>query len=59
VDGRKPAIERSEWQALLAGRSVDRVGLGVIDERAKKFSAAERRIAAYLASGGASSGFGM
>jgi hypothetical protein len=48
---------------LLAEGSVDRVGLGVIDERAKKFSAAERRIAAYLASSGpavisVSEGFG-
>jgi hypothetical protein len=48
----KPAIERLEWQASLDEGSVDRVGLGVIDERAKKFSPAERRIAAYLASGG-------
>lgn len=59
----KAAIERPEWQTLLAEGSVDRVGLGVIDERAKKFSAAERRIAAYLASGGpavisVSEGFG-
>jgi hypothetical protein len=59
----KAAIERLEWQTLLAEGSVDRVGLGVIDERAKKFSAAERRIAAYLASSGpavisVSEGFG-
>lgn len=48
----KPATERLEWQAPLDEGSVDRVGLGVIDERAKKFSAAERRVAEYLASGG-------
>jgi hypothetical protein len=48
----KPAIERLEWQGPLAEGSVDRVGLGVIDERAKKFAPAERRIAEYLASGG-------
>jgi hypothetical protein len=48
----KPAIERQEWQAPLAEGSVDRIGLGVIDERAKKFSPAERRIAEHLASRG-------
>jgi hypothetical protein len=48
----KPASERLEWQAPLDEGSVDRAGLGVIDERAKKFSLAERRIAEYLASGG-------
>jgi Contact-dependent growth inhibition CdiA C-terminal domain len=48
----KPATERSEWQAPLDEGAVDRVGLGVIDERAKKFSLAERRIAEYLASEG-------
>ena len=48
----KPAIERLEWQEPLDEGSVERVGLGVIDERAKKFSPAERRIAEYLASGG-------
>jgi Contact-dependent growth inhibition CdiA C-terminal domain len=48
----KPAIDRHEWQAPLAEGSVDRIGPGVIDERAKKFSPAERRIAEYLASGG-------
>lgn len=48
----KPSIERLEWQAPLDEGSVDRVGPGVIDERAKKFSPAERRIAEYLASGG-------
>ena len=48
----KPAVERLEWQGPLDERSVERFGLGVIDERAKKFSPAERRIAEYLASGG-------
>lgn len=48
----KPATERPEWQAPLDEGAVDRVGLGVIDERAKKFSPAERRIAEYLASEG-------
>ena len=60
----KPAVERHEWQAPLAESSVDRIGLGVIDERAKKFSPAERRIAEYLASGGSavvsvSEGYGV
>jgi len=48
----KPATERLEWQAPLDEGSVDRVGLGVIDERAKRFSLAERRIAEYIASAG-------
>jgi Contact-dependent growth inhibition CdiA C-terminal domain len=48
----KPATERLEWQVALDEGSVDRVGLGVIDERAKRFSPAERRIAEHLASGG-------
>lgn len=61
---RKPAINRIEWQAPLDEGSVDRVGLGVIDERAKKFSPAERRIAEYLASAGSavvavSEGYGV
>jgi len=60
----KPAIERLEWQASLGEGSVDRVGLGVIDERAKKFSPAERRIAEYLAVDGSavvsvSEGYGV
>jgi hypothetical protein len=57
------AVERPEWQSALDNRAVDRVGLGVVDERAKMFSPAERRIAEYLASGGlavvsVSEGFG-
>ena len=60
----KPAVERAEWQIPLMDGAVDRVGLGVIDERAKKFSPAERRIAEHLASNGAavvsvSEGFGV
>jgi hypothetical protein len=48
----KPAVERSEWQVPLDEGAVDRVGPGVIDERAKKFSPAERRIAEHLAANG-------
>jgi len=60
----KPAVERSEWQTPLLEGTVDRVGLGVVDERAKKFSSAERRIAEHLAAKGAavvsvSEGFGV
>ena len=60
----KPAIERSEWQIPLIEGAVDRVGLGVVDERAKKFSPTERRIAEHLAANGAavvsvSEGFGV
>lgn len=45
----RPATERVEWEAPLRRGEVDRCGLGVIDERAKQFSPAERRIAEYLA----------
>ena len=60
----RPAIERSEWRTALDEGTVDRVGLGVVDERAKKFSPAERRIAEYLAADGLavvsiSEGFGI
>jgi hypothetical protein len=60
----QPAIERSEWPTAPDEGTVDRVGLGVVDERAKKFSPAERRIAEYLARGGlavvsVSEGFGI
>jgi hypothetical protein len=47
-----PATERPEWQLPLKEGAVDRVGLGVIDERAKPFSSAERRIAEHLAAHG-------
>ena len=39
----RPATERPEWGIPLSRDAVDRCGLGVIDERAKKFSPAERR----------------
>ncbi len=60
----QPATERSEWRTALDEGTVDRVGLGVVDERAKKFSPAERRIADYLAADGlavvsVSEGFGV
>jgi Contact-dependent growth inhibition CdiA C-terminal domain len=60
----QPASERAEWRNALDERAVDRVGPGLVDERAKKFSQAERRIADYLAAGGlavasVSEGFGI
>lgn len=60
----QPATERSEWQTPLKESAVDRVGLGVVDERAKRFSPAERRIAEHLAENGlavvsVSEGFGV
>jgi Contact-dependent growth inhibition CdiA C-terminal domain len=60
----RPATERVEWEAPLRRGEVDRCGLGVIDERAKQFSPAERRIAEYLAVKGPavvsiSEGFGV
>jgi hypothetical protein len=60
----RPASERHEWQILLSRGEVGRCGLGVIDERAKRFSAAERRIAEHLADPGpavvsVSEGFGI
>jgi hypothetical protein len=60
----QPATERSEWRTVLHEGTVDRVGLGVVDERAKKFSPPERRIAEYLAADGLavvsiSEGFGI
>jgi Contact-dependent growth inhibition CdiA C-terminal domain len=45
----RPATERPEWEIPLSRDEVDRCGLGVIDERAKQFSPAERRIAEHLA----------
>jgi Contact-dependent growth inhibition CdiA C-terminal domain len=59
----RPAVERVEWQTALMQAAVDRNGRGVIDERAKRFSPAERRIAEILASRGpavvaVSEGFG-
>jgi hypothetical protein len=60
----RPATERVEWEAPLRRGEVDRCGLGVIDERAKLFSPAERRIAEFLAVKGPavvsiSEGFGV
>ena len=59
----RPASEH-EWQIPLSQGEIDRCGLGVIDERAKRFSAAERRIAEHLATPGlavvsVSEGFGI
>jgi hypothetical protein len=48
----RPASERYEWQIPLGRGEVGRCGLGVIDERSKRFSAAERRIAEHLAAPG-------
>jgi hypothetical protein len=47
-----PAGDRPEWQEPLARGEVDRVGPGVVDERAIRFQPQERRIADYLASEG-------
>ena len=60
----RPATERVEWEAPLRRGEVDRCGLGVIDERVKQFSPAERRIAEFLAVKGPavvsiSEGFGV
>jgi Contact-dependent growth inhibition CdiA C-terminal domain len=60
----RPASERPEWEIPLRRGEIDRCGLGVIDERAKTFSAAERRIAERLADPGpavvsVSEGFGI
>jgi hypothetical protein len=60
----RPATERHEWEMPLSRGEVDRCGLGVIDERAKNFSAAERRVAERLAEPGpavvsVSEGFGI
>jgi hypothetical protein len=48
----RAAVERPEWQTPLSRGEVDRCGRGVIDERGKRFSPAERRIAEYLAGHG-------
>jgi hypothetical protein len=53
ADHSQPAVQRPEWQALLARGEVDRVGLGVVDERAKRFSPRERQVADFLAGPGA------
>jgi len=48
-DHRQPAVRRPEWQEPLARGEVDRVGPGVVDERARRFLPGERRVAEYLA----------
>lgn len=48
-DRLQPAAIRPEWQQPLALGQVDRVGNGVVDERARQFLPAERRIAEHLA----------
>lgn len=53
ADRPQPAARRAEWQEQLARGEVDRVGLGVVDERARRFLPAERRIAEWLADRGA------
>lgn len=50
---KSPAVERPEWQSALARGDVDRVGLGVVDERAREFLPKERRAADLLAAAGA------
>ena len=55
----RPASERHEWQIPLGQGEIDRCGLGLIDERAKTFSAAERRIAEHLATPRSGGSFGV
>jgi hypothetical protein len=60
----RPAVQRPEWEAPMRRGEVDRCGLGVIDERAKRFAPAERRIAEHLAGRGSavvsiSEGYGI
>jgi hypothetical protein len=50
---RLPAASRPEWQRPLARGEVERVGLGVVDERTRRFPERERKIADYLAGEGA------
>jgi hypothetical protein len=52
ADGREAAARRPEWQAALAQGTVERVGPGLVDERASQFSARERRLADLLAGEG-------
>jgi Contact-dependent growth inhibition CdiA C-terminal domain len=49
---RVPAARRPEWQEPLAQGTVERIGSGVVDERASQFSPRERRIAEVLAGEG-------
>jgi hypothetical protein len=47
-----PAKERPEWREPLARGEVERVGLGIVDERASRFQPRERRLADHLAGEG-------
>lgn len=49
ADGREAATRRPEWQEALARGTVERVGPGLVDERASQFSPRERRVADLLA----------
>ena len=52
ADRREAATRRPEWQEALARGTVDRVGTGLVDERASQFSPRERRVADLLAGEG-------
>lgn len=52
ADRWQPATERPEWHGPLERGEVDRVGLGLVDERARRFPPRERKVAEYLAKGG-------
>jgi Contact-dependent growth inhibition CdiA C-terminal domain len=52
TERRWPASERPEWQRPLERGEVDRVGLGIVDERARRFPPRERQVADYLAAEG-------
>ncbi len=47
-----PAAERPDWRQPLARGEVERVGLGIVDERASSFDPRERRLADYLSGEG-------
>jgi hypothetical protein len=60
----RAAADGPEWQTPLSRGEVDRCGSGVIDERGKRFSPAERHIAEYLVGHGSavvsvSEGYGV
>lgn len=44
-----PACRRAEWQDPIRDGSVDQIGQGVVDERARRFSPDERAIGDYIA----------
>ncbi|HMH92055.1 MAG TPA: hypothetical protein VK586_13355 [Streptosporangiaceae bacterium] len=52
ADGREAATRRPEWREALARGTVERVGPGLVDERASQFSPRERRVADLLAGEG-------